>query len=231
VAAGLIRIESWALIPLIPLAQFLSQPSNLSEKTIHGRSVWTRVLTPVALGLLLAAGPLFWILVSWKATGNIWQYFEIRNTYIVETLASSPWLAHFSIARISFDLLRLVYTANPLVMYLCIGLLIVSLTRNNGIRDLNISQMCQERLRNLLTTPSGVLLSFFFLHLAFLLAAYFTSNQPEIWPRYGLIFFALGLPLSAARFANLTLASFARSSAACLSNRDAFWPAVLCAVD
>jgi hypothetical protein len=54
-------------------------------------------------------------------------------------------------------------------------------------------------LRRLLGTAQGLLLTFFCSHLAFLLIAYATNNQPEIWPRYGLIFFALGLPLLASQ--------------------------------
>jgi Dolichyl-phosphate-mannose-protein mannosyltransferase len=203
-AAGLIRIESWTLIPLIPVAQFLSQPSDLSGKTIHSRSTWSRVVTSLGLGLLLSAGPLFWLFVSWKVSGSPWKYFEIRNTYIVETLASSPRLAYFSLTRISFDLLRLIYTANPVVMYLSIALLVATVTRNNSIKDLTIRQMWHA-FRSLLTTPVGLLLSFFALHLTFLLAAYFTNNQPEIWPRYGLTFFTLGLPLAAERFMHMKI--------------------------
>jgi hypothetical protein len=33
--------------------------------------------------------------------------------------------------------------------------------------------------------------------LGFVLLAYVTNNQPVIWPRYGLVFFAMGLPLLA----------------------------------
>src|SRR4029453_7446166 len=51
-AAGLIRMESWTVIPLIPVAQVLSQAAERSDvipETKQVRSVWTRVLTSAAL--------------------------------------------------------------------------------------------------------------------------------------------------------------------------------------
>jgi hypothetical protein len=36
---------------------------------------------------------------------------------------------------------------------------------------------------------------FFFSFLGVLLVAYFTNNQPEIWTRYGLLLFAIGVPI------------------------------------
>src|SRR5215475_11596430 len=45
---------------------------------------------------------------------------------------------------------------------------------------------------------------FFFSNLGFLLLAYFTGSQPDIWSRYGLTFFALGLPVTAWTFLAIT---------------------------
>lgn len=194
-AAGLIRIESWILIPIIPMAHLLRETSL---STI--RNISRRLLTSTILFLLLCAGPAFWLLVTWRATGTLWKYFEIRNNYIVETLASSPWLAHVSLSRVALDAVRLAYTSNPIVIYVCVLVLLMLLKSNKALslRGRAISRC----VRDLVTTSKGLLLTFFFAHLSFLLLAYVSRNQPEIWPRYGLIFFCLGLPLLAVGFAS-----------------------------
>jgi hypothetical protein len=42
-----------------------------------------------------------------------------------------------------------------------------------------------------------VCLSFFFAYLSFILFAYLTKNNTDIWPRYGLVLLTLGLPILA----------------------------------
>ena len=188
-AAGLIRIESWVLIPIIPLVHLLK---HLNANTIRnsGRAIMTTTL----MLLLLCAGPAFWLLVTWRATGTVWKYFEIRNNYIVETLASNEGLVHFSLSRVGLDSLRLVYTGNPVVFYSAVVVLLM-LIRTNEFSFRSAASL--RFVRHLLTTGPGIVLTLFFTHLMFLLLAYVTRNQPEIWPRYGLIFFCLGLPLMA----------------------------------
>jgi len=191
------RIESWILIPIIPLAQAFRHHANTGRRL-------AALVKPALLGLILVSGPIFWLYVSWKATGSFTRYFEIRNNYIVETLASSPWLSHFSPARVAFDFVRLVYVCNVLVVYAAVALFLTILSRD--FLDLQERTSLPARLikavRNLLATAHGLVLIFFTSHLAFLLLAYFTRNQPEIWPRYGLVFFTLGLPLVASRYLN-----------------------------
>jgi hypothetical protein len=177
-AAGLIRIESWSLVLIIPVLQALR----------------TRRLSVLAC-ITLLLGPAFWLYVSWKAGGSPWRYFEIRNTYIMETLAASPWLATFPPWRVGLDLLRLVYTTQPMVLFACC----ISLTL--AMRKLQL-----RGLRHRITSEC-ILLVLFFAHLTFLLLAYFTRNQPEIWPRYGLIFFTLGLPVLAAQLVQKRVAT------------------------
>lgn len=191
VGAGLMRIESWALIPLIPVAHFLSEQDG-------NRKTSRRLVESTALFLCLIVGPLFWLYVSWKATGSLGKYFEIRNQYIVETLAGSVWLSTFSMARVAFDLLRLIYVLNPLVLW-AVVVLLLRLNRANVISTEPVFTKALSWSRNLLASTQGLVLTFFCSHLAFLLLAYATNNQPEIWPRYGLIFFALGLPLLASQ--------------------------------
>jgi hypothetical protein len=166
-AAGLMRIESWSFVLIIPLLQLLRE----RKVSLHGFA-------------LLVTGPVFWLYVSWVVGGSPWKYFQIRNVYILQTLAADPALAVFTFRRLLLDALKLIYTANPVVMLACCATVLLRGCRRGLLRGRD-------------TFASDVLLVFFFSNLAFLLLAYFTKNQPEIWPRYGLIFFALGLPILA----------------------------------
>jgi hypothetical protein len=189
-SAGLMRIESWVLIAIIPAAHFATTTKSKS---------WKQLLKSLALFLFLTVGPVFWLFVSWKATGSFGKYFEIRNQYIVETLAGNAWLASFSTSRVAADLLRLIYIVNPVVIG-AVVMLLLSLNRTVWVRTQSVFTKSLSWLRNLLGTAQGLVLTFFSSHLAFLLIAYATNNQPEIWPRYGLIFFTLGLPLLASQY-------------------------------
>jgi 4-amino-4-deoxy-L-arabinose transferase-like glycosyltransferase len=62
-AAGLIRIESWTLIPLIPTVYLLNQTS-----TRRIRTPALKFLTSATLFLFVCAGPIFWLVVTWDAT-------------------------------------------------------------------------------------------------------------------------------------------------------------------
>ena len=166
VLAGLMRIEGWLLIAVVPLVQL-------------GRE---RRVSPLACAIL-PLGPLIWLYISWKAGGSPWSYFAIRNNYIQQSLLDSPALAHFTLQRMGFDLARLLYGVNPIT--LLAGLSLIATVKRRAFLSLNRWRM----------SASTVLFSFFFAHLLFLLTAYFSGNQPDVWPRYGLILFALLLPL------------------------------------
>src|ERR1051325_14754 len=194
-SAGLMRIESWVLIAIIPAAHFATTNSKSSKQ----------LLKSIALFLFLTVGPLFWLFVSWKATGSFGKYFEIRNQYIVETLAGNPWLASISTSRVAADLLRLIYIVNPLVIGAAV-MLLLSLNRTASVPTPSVFTKSLSWMRNLLGMAQGLVLTFFCSHLAFLLIAYATNNQPEIWPRYGLIFFTLGLPLLASHYSQTSKA-------------------------
>jgi len=178
--AGLMRIESWTLIALIPILQLLRDRK-------FG-------IFPI---LTLLAGPLLWLYVSWIAGGSPWRYFEIRNDYIVQTMSANPSLGVFTPGRLGADLVRLVYTCNLAIMAACCGCLLLNRNRRNLIKTLDFSP-----------SPAAIILLLFFAHLVFLFLAYFTGNQPEIWPRYGLIFFVLGLPILASYFSRLPATRF-----------------------
>lgn len=164
--AGLMRIEGWLLIILIPLLQL-------------GRE---RKVSPLACALL-PIGPLLWLYISWQAGGSPWRYFEIRHEYIMQTIAATPALAHLTLRRLGRDLLLLIYGANPVTLLAGLGLVLA------------IKRRTTKSFSRWEITGGTVVLSFFLAHLLFLLTAYFSGNQPDLWPRYGLILFALGLPL------------------------------------
>src|SRR5258707_8630750 len=78
--AGLTRVESWMFLALVPLIQF----------------AWERRISFAALVILLVP-PLFWLYISWKATGDWLACFKARQQYHDWLLAMNPALAHFSL--------------------------------------------------------------------------------------------------------------------------------------
>src|SRR5690606_30111987 len=78
--AGLLRVEGWVFIVLLPLLQFLD----------------SRRLSPLVL-VLPAAPLLLWLYICFEATGNPLAYFENRSLYIRQYVASNPELTRFSL--------------------------------------------------------------------------------------------------------------------------------------
>ena len=173
-AATLIRIESWVLVPLLPMLEY-ARTRRVSSSTI----------------LIPAIGPAAWLLISWTATGDWWSYFEIRNEYIVQSMAVAPQLQHLTAGRLAVDLVRLIYTANPIILASCLGALGALIWKWRSFDVKSRPTLSDDEL----------LLVFFVANFSFLALAYISGNQPDIWPRYGLILFALGLPLLLARLA------------------------------
>jgi hypothetical protein len=173
-AAGLMRVESWMLIALLPALQFLFQ----------------RRVSLAALGIMIVS-PLFWFYVCWKATGSAMAYFEIRNRYVSEYTAANPAVTTFSLQRLLLDGEKLLVSTNFAVLCCCLAAALTIAKR-----------MIAGGAQKFGTAPldfTGVIAAdvFFLANLGFLLIAYFTGSQPEIWTRYGLIFFTLGLPVTA----------------------------------
>ena len=167
--AGSVRVESWMLIALLPLLQLFVE----------------RRLSLRACGIL-ALAPLLWLYISWDATGNPFEYFDSRTRYVDGLLANFSYLASPSLERIEWDMSRLLYSANVTVMLGCFAGAWLTVKRLIGFKRQQVS----EQLFRVLTTGA-----FYSSFLGFLILAYWSRNQPEIYERYGLIIFALGIPI------------------------------------
>ena len=167
---GLMRPESWVFILLFPALQLL----------IHRRVSLTSVL-------ITLSAPLVWIYISWSATGNVFEYFDVRRNYILELLAKDPSLGSLSPAHVVANLQTLLYSTGHAILFACLIAGWLSLRR---VRRSNLERGGSSSM--LLIT-----LAYFFTCLVFLLFAYLSKNQPAIFARYCLILFALGLPVFA----------------------------------
>ncbi len=97
--AGLTRMESWMFIALIPLIQFFR------ERRVSSAAV-----------AILAIPPIFWLYISWKATGNWLACFVARREYHDWLFAANPTLAHFSLPHILRDGATLLLSADLAVL-------------------------------------------------------------------------------------------------------------------
>jgi hypothetical protein len=165
--AGLTRMESWMFITLIPAIQFFR------ERRVS--------LAPVAI---LSIPPLFWLFISWKATGNWLACFVARREYHDWLFAANPSLAHFSLAHILRDGATLLVSAD-------IAVLIAAFVAGwFVVKPLVSRARIQEDGRAIVPA-----LIFFFATLGMIVLAYLSGAMPIIFPRYGLILFTLGIPI------------------------------------
>jgi hypothetical protein len=171
---GLMRPESWMLILLLPALQFF----------LHRRVSVTAVLISLS-------APLIWIYISWLATGNALEYFDVRSEYIRELLSRDPGLTSFSLRAVFANLQTLIYSTGHAVLVACLLATALLIWRVRAPSNRDDSELSRS-------LPA--ILAYFFSSLAFLLAAYFTRNQPAIFARYCLVLFALGLPILAWMF-------------------------------
>jgi hypothetical protein len=170
-AACLIRLESWMLILLVPAIQVMR------------RRTW-----PIITALILATGPAIWLFICWKTTGDPLASFHAHNQYMVARLAAHPEFAHLAFDRVWIDANRLAYAMNVAVLFGCLaGLWFL-------FRDWQKSAGLSEWLK---VTDALVCALFFFAYFGFIAFAYLSGNNTDIWPRYGLILFSLGLPVLA----------------------------------
>lgn len=176
--AGLTRMDSWMLILLIPALQFMEE----------------RRVSIVACAILLFP-PLFWFYVSWKATGDWLACFVERRQYMDWLLTVNPSLATFSLYGIARDTGALLLSTDLAVLVACFIAAWLAARRLLSSED----ERKSEPLRAVLA-----LNLFFFAYLCFIVLAYLTHKQPIIFPRYGLILFALGVPILPWALLNLT---------------------------
>jgi hypothetical protein len=170
-AACLIRLESWMLVLLVPAIQVMR------------RRTW-----PVLTALILSTGPAIWFFICWKTTGDPLASFHAHNQYMVARLVAHPEFTRLTPDRIWIDANRLAYGMNVAVLVGCIAALWLL------FRDWRKSGGLSEWLK---VTNSLVCALFFFAYFSFIAFTYLTKNNTDIWPRYGLILFSLGLPLLA----------------------------------
>jgi hypothetical protein len=170
--AGLTRMESWMFIAVIPAIQFFR------ERRVS--------ISPIAI---LAIPPLFWLYISWKATGDWLACFVARRQYHDWLFAANPTLAHFSIPHILQDSATLFVSADIAVLiaaFVAAWFVIKALAQRAHLTE---------------DLPAIVpALVFFFAFLCLIVVTYLTGWQPIIFPRYGLILFSLGIPILAWTF-------------------------------
>ena len=169
--AGLTRVDNWMLLVLMPMIQIFEE---------------RRVSIPSIVILIFP--PLFWFYISWKATGDWLACFVSRKQYMDALLAANPSIASFSLFSIAHDIGNLIVSTDIPVLVACLcatGFVIKRMAASQAARN-------SQELRAVASIDI-----YFLAYLTFLLLAYLTHKQPIIFPRYGLLLFALGLPILA----------------------------------
>jgi hypothetical protein len=168
---GLMRPESWMFILLLPALQFF----------LHRRVSLTSFF-------VVLSSPLIWLYISWLATGNALEYFNVRSDYVRELLLSDPSLASLSPAPVLANFQTLLYSVGHAAMAAC---LIGAWLLARRVLKHSKSGLCESSAARL------IILAYFFSYLGFLLIAFLTKKQPAIFARYCLVVFALGIPVLA----------------------------------
>ena len=160
-----VRLEAWTLIIVIPLVQLL----------------WERRISLLPL-LILLLPPLLWLGICQIATGDPFAYFAQRARYQANYLDFYPSRRGFALTDIRQDIEYFLFGANRIVFLSIVGASALSIFH-------------AIRRPHRLCWPVVVTAVYAFALFGFFLLAYVTKRQPVIVPRYGLIFFILGLPL------------------------------------
>lgn len=164
--AASVRLEGWILVIVIPLVQL-----------IHERRISMLALAILFLPLL------GWLSVCQLATDDPLAFFVKRGRYQANYLQFYPTRQGFTFNDIHRDLEYFCLGANRGVLLGAVAAAVLSIWQAvNG----------HERLRFCLAATLGYAVAL----AGLVLVAYLIKRQPVLFPRYGLILFTLGLPLS-----------------------------------
>jgi hypothetical protein len=163
--AECMRLESWTLILVLPLLQL----------------VYERRISAVAL-LILVLPPLGWLSICHLATGDPFSFLAARVRYQASYMDFYPTRHGFALADIRQDADYLFLGAN-------LGVVVGSIIAAGLILGGTV------RRRRFPSLPFAALISYAVALFGFILISYVTKRQPVLFPRYGLIFFGLCLPL------------------------------------
>lgn len=163
--SGMVRLESWALIPILPVLE-----------------IWRRRKFPWATCLIVVFPVIFWLSVAWLAKGDAFAYFADRVVYHAHYMDFHATRHWFAFADIEEDVRHFVMGTNHIVLlvaFVAAPILTWRLARRG-----DAAWWKPFVLEVLLCGLLGLFV-----------LGYVTKRQPVILPRYGLSFFALGLPL------------------------------------
>jgi hypothetical protein len=141
--------------------------------------IFHRRVSLMTMSILLVP-PLVWFGISHHATGDPFAYFAKRVAYQNNVLDFYPTRRGFAFADVAEDLDYFLLGANPIIFATIFITATMSILRTaHRSREIIAVSLCTAAL------------------LAFFALAYVTKRQPVLLPRYGLVFFTLGLPLFA----------------------------------
>ncbi len=141
----------------------------LLQFLFHRRVSW------MTMSILLLL-PLLWLGISHAATGDCLGYFAKRDAYQHNFLEFHSTRRGFAFADVAQDLDYFLLGANPIIL---VAMTMSILRAKHRSREIIATTLC-----------AAALVAFWFL-------AYVSKRQPVLLPRYGLVFFVLGLPVFA----------------------------------
>jgi hypothetical protein len=137
-----------------------------------------RRMSPSLIGAVLLP-PIIWLIICWLATRDPLSFLAERARYQASYLEFYPTRRGFTFADIAQDASYFLLGANRIVVLAIVAAWLLSILRAFRNRSAAVA---------IVSAYAGALF-------AFLFVAYITKRQPVLLPRYGLIFFTLGLPI------------------------------------